>query len=135
MSVIHYLINAYSRRRFAVLFFSLLSTMAAAPVLGEMGVSTIFMEIFLAINILAVVFITVFSSKTYEILALLALLAARGGYVLLGNKPLMETSQAVGVVICLVSAVIMLRFILSEGFVTSERIFSALGVYLLVGIM
>lgn len=109
--------------------------MAAAPVLGEMGVSTIFMEIFLAINILAVVFITVFSSKTYEILALLALLAARGGYVLLGNKPLMETSQAVGVVICLVSAVIMLRFILSEGFVTSERIFSALGVYLLVGIM
>ena len=135
MSVIHDLINAYSRRRFALLFFSLLITMVAAPILGAMGVSTKFMEIFLAFNLLAAVLVTVFSSGIYAGVGFLALLAARGGGALLGYEPLQEMSQAIGVLLCLVSAVIMLRFILSEGFVTSERIFAALSVHLLVGIL
>jgi len=135
MSVIHNLVNAYSRRRFALLFFSLLSTMVAAPVLGELGISTKFMEVFLALNMLAAVLVTVFGSKRHAVLGLLVLLAVRVSGTLVGYEPLVVTSQAVGVLICLISAVIMLRYTLSEGFVTSERIYAALSVYLLIGIM
>jgi hypothetical protein len=108
MSIIHKLADAYSRRRFALLFFSLLCTMVAAPVLGEMGVSTRFMEVFLALNILAAVLVTVFGSRIHAGVGFLALLVARGGSTLLGYKPLMETSQAIGVVLCLISIVVML---------------------------
>ena len=135
MSIIHNIGNAYSRRRFALLFFSLLSTMIAAPVLGEMGVDTGFMEAFLALNIVAATLVTVFNSKIYAGVGLLAIIAARSGRAVLGYEPLLATSQALGAVLCLVSAVIMLRFILREGSVTSERIFAALNVYLLVGIV
>ena len=51
MTFIHNLAKVYSRRRFACLFFSLLTSLVAAPVFGAMGLSTTFMEVFLALNI------------------------------------------------------------------------------------
>jgi hypothetical protein len=136
MTVLHNLTEIYSRRRFGCLFFSLLTSLVAAPVFGAMGLSTRFMEIFLALNILAAVLITLFSFGTYTGLGLLALLiVARGAHALVGYEPLLATSQGIGAFICLVAAGIMLRFILSDGTVTSERIFAALNVYLLIGIM
>lgn len=136
MTVIHKITATYSRRRFACLFFSLLISMVAAPVLREMEVSTRFMEAFLAFNILAAVFITLFSYRSYVGMGLLALtLAARGGHALLDYDSLLLTSQGTGAVICLVSVCVTLQFTLGEGPVTSERIFAALDVYLLVGIM
>jgi hypothetical protein len=136
MTVIHNLASSYSRRRFACLFLSLLVTMVAAPVLGAMGLSTRIMEIFLALNILAAVLVTLFSFGTYLGLGLLALVVAvRGGQALLDSQPLLETSQCIGALICMVSVCITLRFVLSEGSVSSERIYAALSVYLMVGIM
>ncbi len=136
MSIIRSLTNRYSRRRFACLFFSLLITMVAAPVFAAKGLSTRFMEVFLALNILAAVLITLFSFGTYVGLGLLALvLVARGGHALLDYEPLLATSQGIGAVICLVAVCVMLRFILSEGSVTSERIFAALDLYLILGVM
>jgi hypothetical protein len=136
MTLLHGLTVSYSRRRFACLFFSLLITLVAAPVFGVMGLSTRFMEAVLALNILAAALITLFSFGTYMGLVLLALVfAARGGHALLGYEPLLATSQGIGAAICLISICIMLRFILSEGTVTTERIFAALDVYLLIGIM
>jgi len=130
------LMNIYSRRRFACLFFSLVVTMVAAPVFWAMGFSTRPLEIVLALNMLAAVLVTLFRFGTYVALGLLALLVVpRIGYTLLGYQPLLATSQGVGALICLVSVGIMLRYILSEGLVTSERIFAALDVYLLLGIM
>lgn len=136
MNVIHTMANWYSQRRYACLFFSLLISMIAAPMLGAMGVGTGFMEAFLALNILAATLITLFAFGTYVGLGLMALvLAARGGHLLFGYQPLIATSQGFGAAVCLISACLMLRFILSEGSVTSERIFAALDVYLLVGIL
>jgi hypothetical protein len=135
MTVVHELTAVYSRRRFACLFFSLLITMVAAPVLGAMGLGTRFIEIFLGLNILAAVLVTVFSFGTHLGVGLLLLLAvSRAGHALLGQGLLLDTSLGVGVVICLLAIGIMLRLILSEGSVTSERIFAALDVYLLVGV-
>ena len=136
MTFLHNLAKIYSRRRFACLFVSLLTSLVAAPVFGAVGLSTTFMEVFLAFNILAAVLITLFSFGTYVGLGLLALLiVARGAHALVGYEPLLATSQGIGAFICLVAACIMLRFILSEGTVTSERIFAALDVHLLIGIM
>ncbi|NMC34107.1 MAG: hypothetical protein GYA36_16855, partial [Veillonellaceae bacterium] len=81
MTIIHNLAELYSRRRFACLFLTLLITILASPVLGALEFSTEFMEIFLALNILAAVFITLFGFKSYVGLGLLVLvLATRGGY-------------------------------------------------------
>lgn len=136
MSILRSLTSSYSRRRFACLFFSLLITMVAAPVLATMGLSTRFMELFLGFNILAAVLVTLFGFGTYAGVGLLALvLIARSGHALLGYEPLLATSQGIGAAICLLSLCIMMRFVLSEGSVTSERIFAALDAYLLVGVM
>lgn len=136
MTVIHNLAELYSRRRFACLFLTLLITILASPVLGALEFSTEFMEIFLALNILAAVFITLFGFKSYVGLGLLVLvLATRGGYTLLGYGTLLMTSQGANVLTCLVAVFIMFRFILSGGSVTSERLFAALNVYLMIGII
>jgi len=136
MSVIRNLANSYSRRHFAYLFCSLLITMAAAPVLSAMGINTRFMEILLAFNILAAALITPFRFRIYVGLGLFGLVvAARVGNALLGYQSLTETSLGIGALICLLAACSMIRFILSQGHVTSERIFAALDVYLLVGVM
>lgn len=126
----------YSRRRFAWLFFSLLFTMVAAPMLSAAGLSTRFMESFLWGNVLAAVMITLLDFRTHAGFALLGLvLVVRGAYALLDYEPLLATSQGIGASICLLSICIMLRFVLSEGTVTTERIFAALDVYLLLGVM
>ncbi len=135
MNPIHKLVDLYSRRRYALLFVSLLSTMMVAPILGEMVASTKPMEFFLGFNVLAAALVTAFSFRVYAGFGILAWLTLRYGGALLGYEPLLATSQAVAIVMCLISACIMMRFILSEGFVTSERIFAALGVYLLIGIV
>lgn len=136
MAFLRNLTISYSRRCFAFLFFSLLITMIAAPVIGAMGLSARYLEVSLAFSILAALLITLFSFGTYIGLGLLALLiAARGAHALLDYEPLLATSQGFGAVICLVSVCIMLRLTLSEESVTSERIFAALDVYLMIGIM
>jgi len=94
------------------------------------------MEIFLALNILAAVLITLFSFRSYVGLGLLVLVfAARGGYSLLGYEQLLMTSQGAGVLTCLVSVLVMFHYLLTEGEVDSERIFAALNAYLMIGIM
>lgn len=136
MTVIHYLADSYRRRRFACLFVSLIVTLVVAPLFSAMGVSTRFMEVFLGINILAVVVVTLADVKTYLGFGLLILVViARGGHALMGYGPLLATSQGVCAVICLLSVCVMLRFVLSQGLITSERIFAALAAYLLGGIM
>jgi len=135
MTVVGRLTNSYSRRCFACLFLSLLLTMVAAPLFWAMGLSARFMEVLLAFNILSAVLITLFSDGAFVSLGLLGLfLATRIGHALLGSEPLLATNQGVGALVCLVSVWVILRFMLSEGSVSSERIFAALDVYLLFGI-
>ncbi len=126
----------YSRRRFACLFFSLLLTLTAAPVLSAMGFSTRFMEAIVALNLLAAVLLTAFSVRLFLLFGLLALVVlSRVAYGILDYQPFLMTSQGGAAVTCLVSVLIMLRHVLTEGRVTSERIFAGLNVYLMIGIM
>ncbi len=136
MKTIRDLTEVYTRYRFACLFFSLLLTLTAAPVLTAMGMSAKFMEVIVGLNLLAAVLLTLYRWKSYVGFGLIALiLVARVGYALLGSQQLLMTSQGGGVVICLLSILIMFRHILSEGRVTTGRIFAALDVYMMLGIM
>jgi Ion channel len=136
MTVIKRLANSYRRRRFACLFISLFVTLVASPVFAALGFSARFMELLVVLNLLAAVLVTQFKFEGYVGASLLVLvLAVRGGYALMGYKPLLMTSHFFGVAICLISAIIMLRYILSEGSVDSECIFSALSLYLLIGLI
>lgn len=136
MPVLRKVAQYYSRRRFAVLFFSLLATMLAAPMFSAMGYSTQFLEIFLALNILAAAVITLLGFGIHVPVGLLALVfGARAGYALLGYDRLLSTSQGLGALICFLSVCIMLRLLFAEGPVDSERIFAALDVYLLLGVI
>lgn len=138
MTIIRNLIHIYTRRRFACLFFSLLITMTAAPVLSAMGLPTRFIWGFLTLNLVMAILITFsgFALGSYLGTGLLILaLAATCGHAFLGSTSLLITSQGIGVLICLLSVVIMFRHILEEGEVTSERIFAALNVYLMIGIV
>jgi hypothetical protein len=136
MTVIQSLTIKYRQRRFAFLFFTLLITMLSVPMFGALGLGTKFMEIVLGLNILAATLITLHSHRSYVGLGFLALfLAASGGHMLLGHGPFLVTSQGIGASICLVAVFSMLRHILRAGRVDSERIFAALSVYLLIGVI
>ncbi|NLI80307.1 MAG: hypothetical protein GX443_01280 [Deltaproteobacteria bacterium] len=136
MSFLARLTNGYSRRRFAFLFFSLLITMVAAPVFETLRLSTQFMEVLLGLNILAALVVTLFSFGNYVTLGLLLLLiVVRGAHALAGYQTLLVTTQGIAALICLVSICVMLRFsLLSKGSVSTERLFAALSVYLMLGV-
>lgn len=136
MATIQNLTEAYGRRRFACLFLTLLASLVAAPVLPALGFSGRVMEVFVALNVLTAVLVTMFSVGSYVAMGLFVLvLVTRIGNHLVGYGLLFETSQGAGALVCVVSIVVMFRYALSEGRVTSERIFAALNVYLMIGIM
>lgn len=136
MSALADFAHAYGRRRFACLFFTLLGTMVAAPVFGAMGFGTGIMELFLALNILGAILVTLLNHRAYWTIGVLVLVfAPRGIYAHFEYEPLLLTSQGVSALICAASVWTMLGYVLREGAVTTERIFAALDVYLMVGIL
>jgi hypothetical protein len=128
--------HTYSRYRFAFLFYSILVTVGVAPVLSQMGVSTRFFEVFLGLNILTAVLVTVLDLRSHAVFALLVLLAAaRIAYYYLSYDPLLTTSHGLSALVCLISCGVLMRFMLGEGKVDSERIFAALSGYLMIGVV
>ncbi|MCE5243352.1 MAG: potassium channel family protein [Syntrophobacteraceae bacterium] len=129
------LADHYRQRRFAYLFFSLLFTIVAAPLLGALGWDTRFLEIFLGFNILAAAVITLVDFGSFAGLAtMVVVFAVRGAHDWFDYHPFLATSHGGSVAICLFSGFTILRHVLREGKVTGERIFAALDVYLLLGI-
>jgi hypothetical protein len=93
-------------------------------------------ETFLVLNLLAALLGSV-GEKGWLPLAILGLLffAARGIHLVFGGDVILSTSEAFWATACLVACVTNLRFVLGGRTVDSERIFAALGVYLLAGIV
>jgi hypothetical protein len=137
MEFMQNLMGHYRRHRFACLFWSLVVTLVAAPVFAAMGRTGRFLEVFVTLNLLASVFITRDSSlRRYAVILFLALfLASWGAHALTGYRLLLEAGQGGAAMICLLSVVIMFHYLIREGTIDSERIFAALSVYLMTGIM
>jgi Ion channel len=133
---LHSLLSAYRRRRFAILFFSLLLTLVGNPLLDAVGPDLDLIEAFLALNLLSAILSGVVGGYWRTLATLAALcLVLRGISAAFGNPLVLSASEAIWAVAGLVACVATLHFVLRKGTVDSERIYAALSVYLLAGLV
>jgi hypothetical protein len=128
------IVDAYFRRRYAILFYALLLTIAAAPILEALGYEADLLELSVGVSLLAAV-LPVSSPRgrlvLFAILAVafvLRLDAARVAFPTLASAGL-----AIWTLIALLAAVLSLRFALRAPVVDSEHLYAALSAYLLGG--
>lgn len=128
------LLRAYASHRYAILFYTLLATLAAVPLLVAMGYDAELLEIFLALSLLAgaLGFESGLRKRMFLVLTVTVLAAH---FVLpqryLGGMPAMP---ALWTVIALLSAASALRFAMRSTRIDAEHIYAALSAYLLAGV-
>ncbi len=130
-----FLLPAYRRRRFAILFFSIVLTMVGDPLLDAAGTDLDLLEVFLALNLLLAILGGVAEGHWWTLVALATLVVVlRGISAVFGNPLILTASEAVWALAGLGACIATLHFVLREGAVDSERIYAALSVYLLAGL-
>lgn len=129
------LLRGYASHRHAILFYSLLATIGAAPLLVGLGLGGNLLEFFLALNLLAgaLGFEAGWKKRALLILTVAALVihfaSARGDAI--GVRPMV---LAFWTAIALFSASSSIRFAMRSTRVDAEHIYAALSAYLLAGI-
>ncbi|MDR0182120.1 potassium channel family protein [Lysobacter arvi] len=124
------------RHRYALLFFSLLFTVAIGPLLETMNFGRNLMDAFLAVNLLAAVFPIVLKAERRTLFALVAVavilrwLAAREPQ----GAALPILAAAMWGTIALIAAYRAVRFSLASVRIDAERVYAALSAYLLIGV-
>jgi len=127
--------HTYCNWRYAILFYSLLLTLAVGPLRRALGFPASFLELFLAINLLAAV-VPIGGQKTRLALLLFLVVAfvGRGGTTWLDVWALRPMSLALWTVVALLAAASALRFALGARVVDREHLYAGLSAYLLAGI-
>jgi len=127
--------RVYLQYRYAVLFYSLLLTLVAAPILKAIGLPPNVMQLFLGLNLLAVS-IPLESRKGRWVLTAFVLLAIvlRIGSLQAGHAGLSTLSLWLFTAIGLYAVFIALRFALRSSVITSAHLYAALSAYLLAGV-
>ena len=127
--------RAYLRRRYAILFYSLLLTMVAVPLLVSMGFSGNLIELFLATNLLAAVIpIGRRSGRRLLLVILIAALIIRLATGWLNQATLVEASRMIWTVVALIAAGGALSFAFRARSIDGEHVYAALSAYLLAGV-
>ena len=130
----HDLLRAYASHRYAILFYTLLATLAAVPLLAALGRDAALLEIFLALSLLAgaLGFESGWKRRAVFILTVITLVAhfALPQWIL-DAMPAMPTFWTV---IALLSAASALRFAMGSTRIDAEHIYAALSAYLLAGV-
>ena len=131
----HWIVQAYSSRRYAILFYSLLVTLAAGPLLNAAGMNGQFLELFLAANLLAAVVPMAAGIGGRLLLGLLVIAyLVRCGAALLVHSPLSTTGLVLWTIVALLASVGALRFAARAKSVDSEHLYAALAAYVLSGL-
>ena len=127
--------HIYRNCRYALLFYSLLLTLAVVPLRRALGFSHSLLELFLAINLLAAV-VPIRGRKTRMVLRpfLVGALVGRGGTAWLDQAALVPMYLALWTVVALLAAASALRFALGARVVDREPLYAGLSAYLLAGI-
>ena len=127
--------HTYLHWRYAILFYSLLLTLAEVPLRRALGFPTSLLELFLAINLLAAV-IPIGARKTRRVLLplLVVALVGRGGTAWLDQAELVPMYGALWTVVGLLAAVSALRFALGARVGDREHLYAGLSAYLLAGL-
>jgi len=130
-----YLRQGYVSHRHTILFYSLLTTLGAAPLLVALRLDGAVLEFFLALNLLAGVlgFDAGWKRRTLLILAIIAVVvhfaSAQGDAI--GARPAV---LVLWTALALLSAASSIRFAMRSTRVDAEHIYAALSAYLLAGI-
>ena len=140
--VIHYpaaelrpLGRTYLSRRYAILFYTLLLTMIAAPVVAALKLTGALIELLLAANLIAAVMPVSAAISRRALLALIGLLwVARFFFEWLEQPALSAVSLGLWTVMGLVAAAYALRFAFQARAVDTEHLYASLSAYLLAGI-
>ncbi len=132
---LHPLGRGYLRRRYTVLFYTLLLTIAAAPLFAALGLSGALIELFLAANLLAAV-VPASSGKDRCVLLVivLAVWLARPVTAWFDHPALSAMTLGLWTLIGLFAASGALRFAMHAVVVDAEHLYAALSAYLLAGI-
>jgi len=127
--------HTYRNRRYAILFYSLLLTLAVGPLRSALGVRVNLLELFLGINLLAAV-VPIGGRKTRRVLLpfLAVILVVRISTVWLDEAPLVPINLALWTVVALLAAASALRFALGAQVVDREHLYAGLSAYLLAGL-
>ena len=127
--------RAYFQWRYAILFYSLLFTLAVGPLCSALGFHANLLELFLAINLLvAVLPIGRRRTRLLFLIIVVAVLAMRGGASWLDDTWLSTASLALWTVVALVAAANALCFALGAIVVDREHVYAALSTYMLAGL-
>src|SRR5215510_7846919 len=122
-------------RRYTILFYSLLFTLAAGPVMTVLGFGGGLIEFFLVANLLmAVIPLATGRPRRLLVGGLLLIVAARLATAWLDHPVLSAIALATWTVVALVAAGSALRFAMQSRTVAAEHLYAALSAYLLAGI-
>jgi hypothetical protein len=129
------LADAYLARRYTVLFYSLLFTLGASPLLAALHVDDSVLQLFLGLNLLAAVF-GVGGRRTSRLLLLTlgVALTARLAATWLQDDALTTMSMAFWTVVGLLAAAGAVRAAMRGTAVSAEHLYAALSAYLLAGV-
>lgn len=127
--------RAYLRRRYTILFYSLLLTLVAAPLFAAFAFTGALIELFLAANLLAAV-VPVSTGKDRGVLLILVTTVwlARPITAWFDHPALSAMTLGLWTLIGLFAAGGALRFAMRAEVVDAEHLYAALGAYLLAGI-
>jgi hypothetical protein len=129
-------VSAYGRRRYAILFYTLLVTLGAAPVLAALQFSTNGLQILLVLSLLTAL-LGVPDQRRRVVLMVLAAVAIglRAAPTAALGSGLAAGALVVACVVALLAAASALRFAMTSPRVEAEHIYAALSVYLLAGLV
>jgi hypothetical protein len=127
--------SIYSNRRYAILFYSLLATLAACPLLSAVGLRGGVLELFLAVNLLAAVLPVTSGVRRRLLLGALSAVCLLQVVGLWFEHSLVSiASLLLWTVIALFAAGGAIRFAIGAKAVDSEHLYAALDAYLLFGV-
>jgi len=127
--------NAYLCRRYAVLFYTLLLTTVAAPLVTALELSGAIIDLLLAANLLAAVIPVSTGRSRRVLLAILAVLwLARGATAWFGHPAVSVLTLGLWTLLAMFAAGGALRFTMRAATVDVEHLYAALSAYLLAGI-
>lgn len=129
------LAGAYRAHRYAILFYTLLLTLAAAPLLTTLRFSGDALQIFLALNML-VALRGVPGRRRRAILVVLAVvvMAVRAAPASIVGAGLASAALLVGTGVALFAVAATIRFALGARAIGAEHIYAAMSAYMLAGL-
>ena len=128
-------VHTYWRRRYTILFYMLLCTLVASPIISTLNLSGTLIESFLAASLLvAILPVSGVRGRPYLLVIVVGMWVARPVTAWLDHRFLSELTLGIWTLIGLIAAGAALRFAMRAREVDAEHLYAALSAYLLAGI-